>query len=1434
MGYIYLQTGEIFEGQHIGAKGAVIGELVFNTTMVGYQELLTDPSYAGQIITMTYPLIGNYGTSTKLNESAEVAASGLIIKKQSDVDSHFESEQTLSDFLEKHNTVGIANVDTRAITRHIRSRGVVLAIISSDQLSTEKRLELFDTFIGVDTLANLVGVKEITPLFKARSVEKLHIGIIDLGVKNNIVNSLIKRNADVTLFPRDVDANTLLNSELDGVLVSNGPGDPALQVKTIQTVKDIVGKLPLFGICFGNQILALALGASTYKMKYGHRGGNHGVQNIFTKQSYIVAQNHGYAVDEQSLVNTGLIPLFKNLNDSTIEGIVHQTYPAFSVQFHPESNPGPTDMEFLFDEFIEMIELTQKQISHHKLSIMQSKQFTSKDDSIKKVLILGSGPIVIGQAAEFDYSGTQGCKAMKEEGIEVVLLNSNPATIMTDQETADYVYIEPLTVDSVVKIIKKEQPDGILAGFGGQTALNLAMELSESGVLAELDVPLLGIKPDAINKAESRDLFKDLLNQIGEPSAESYIATTFDEAMVYAKKIGFPIIVRPAFTLGGSGGGVCEDEATFIDVVKRGLNLSPISQVLVEKSLLGYKEIEYEVMRDKKGNFITVCNMENFDPVGIHTGDSIVVAPSQTLTNDEYQMLRNSSKAILEALDLQGGCNVQFALDPHSKQYYVIEVNPRVSRSSALASKATGYPIAKVAAKIALGYCLDEILNDVTKSTSAFFEPALDYIVVKIPKWPFEKFTTANQTLNTQMKATGEVMAIARTFEEGFMKALVSLEGDFTGLQNDHIMKMETAVLIEKIIQQESDRLFAIAELFRRQMTVAEIHSLSKIDYWFLEGIKNIVGMERNLSVLPLQNNLHEAEKMGFVDEEISRLSNTPISDIIHMRQSLNMYATYKTVDTCAAEFESQTPYYYSTFEMSDEVVTTDNAKVAIIGSGPIRIGQGIEFDYASVHGAWALKKSGIESIIINNNPETVSTDFDTADKLYFESLQIDDIMNVMRKEKPNGVILQLGGQTAINLAHKIKQNGISILGTQPEAIDLAEDREKFRAFLEENNIVSPDGAIATSYIQAKEIANQFGYPVMLRPSYVIGGRAMRVVYSDSDMHQYIGESLKAGVGAVYIDKYISGIEIEVDALCDGENIFIPGIMEHIEKTGVHSGDSITVYPPQTLPASVIAKLVETTKTIATKIGVIGLVNIQYAYANNTIYVIEVNPRASRTIPILSKITDTPMVDIAIQLMLGKKLSELGYNEELKANKNLVAYKVPVFSTEKLDGVDTFLGPEMKSIGEILAIDFTKEQAIQKAFEAIKVPLYTTGKVYVSLNEYTKTEAKALLEQIDKRFEIEASLKTAAYLKEIGINANQVSIADVMASIDQYSFILNTPTSGFEQAKAGYQLRRKCIEYKKLLFTNFETAALYLKALESKEVGIIPSVERITKYREER
>lgn len=1042
---------------------------------------------------------------------------------------------------------------------------------------------------------------------------------------------------------------------------------------------------------------------------------------------------------------------------------------------------------------------------------------------IKKVLVIGSGPIVIGQAAEFDYAGTQACRALKQEGLEVVLINSNPATIMTDKAMADKIYIEPLTLDVVKRIIEIEKPDSVLSTLGGQTGLTLSMQLAEEGFLESHDVKLLGANPETIHKAEDRQAFKDTMEKIGEPCIPSKVVENIEDAVDFAKVIDYPVIVRPAFTLGGTGGGIANNEDELRDIAKNGLRLSPITQVLIEKCISGWKEIEFEVIRDRKGNVITVCSMENFDPVGVHTGDSIVIAPAVTLTDREYQMLRTAAINIIKELKVEGGCNCQFALHPTSFEYAVIEVNPRVSRSSALASKATGYPIAKVATKIAIGYTLDEIINQVTGKTYACFEPALDYVVIKFPKWAFDKFVYAKRTLGTQMKATGEVMAIGTSFEQAMMKAVRSIE---LGLDTMNLKKLEsksTAEILQMLKTVDDERSFQVYEALKRGISVDEIHDMTMIDKWFLEKLMNLVNLEKWLADGELTEEKYNiAKQYGYLDSTIERLSG--------QKCPLRRRAVFKMVDTCAGEFKAETPYFYSTFDEENEarqfIDRTDSGKkkVIVFGSGPIRIGQGIEFDYCSVHCVWTLKEEGYEAVICNNNPETVSTDFDTGDRLYFDPLTKEDVEAIIETEKPYGVVVQFGGQTAIKLTRHLADMGVNILGTSADSIDAAEDRERFDEILEKCGIPRPMGHTVMTTEEAVRAAESLGYPVLLRPSYVLGGQNMIIAHSEADVVEYMGIITSHMIeNPVLIDKYMMGTEVEVDAICDGKDFLIPGIMEHVERAGVHSGDSISIYPAQNLSPRIKETIVEYTRLLATELKVVGLVNIQYVVYNNEVYVIEVNPRSSRTVPYISKVTGIPMVDLATKIMLGATLRELGYESGLYPEGDYVAVKVPVFSFEKLQDVDTMLGPEMKSTGECLGIARTFEDALLKGLVAAGYDLKKEGGVLISVRDTDKQEIIAIADKFSRMgFELYATSGTQGVLNRNMIATNLVrKISDgepnviTLLESGKIHYVISTSAKGRLPARDSVKMRRKSIERSICSLTAIDTARALANVLES-------------------
>ncbi len=1062
-----------------------------------------------------------------------------------------------------------------------------------------------------------------------------------------------------------------------------------------------------------------------------------------------------------------------------------------------------------------------------------------KNPEIKKVLVIGSGPIVIGQAAEFDYAGTQACRSLKEEGIEVVLLNSNPATIMTDKDIADRVYIEPLTVEVVEQLILKEKPDSVLPTLGGQAGLNLAMELEEAGFLRENNVRLIGTTSQTIKKAEDRLEFKQTMEKIGEPIAASRVVENVEDGIEFTKIIGYPVVLRPAYTLGGSGGGIAHNYEELVEILENGLRLSRVGQVLVERCIAGWKEIEYEVMRDSAGNCITVCNMENIDPVGVHTGDSIVVAPSQTLGDKEYQMLRTSALNIISELNITGGCNVQYALNPESFEYCVIEVNPRVSRSSALASKATGYPIAKVAAKIALGYTLDEIKNAITGKTYASFEPMLDYCVVKIPRLPFDKFISAKRTLTTQMKATGEVMSICDNFEGALMKAIRSLEQHVDCLMSYDFTHLDDEELTGQLAVVDDRRIWVIAEALRRGFSYDKIHEITKIDKWFIDKLCILTEMETALKTQPLTAELlKEAKRIEFPDNVIARLTGKTEEEIKDMRYANGITAAYKMVDTCAAEFAAETPYYYSVFGSENEAIeTNDRKKVLVLGSGPIRIGQGIEFDFCSVHCTWAFAKEGYETIIINNNPETVSTDFDIADKLYFEPLTPEDVESIVNLEKPDGAVVQFGGQTAIKLTEALMKMGVPILGTSAENVDAAEDRELFDEILEKCGIPRPSGHTVFTAEEAKKAANKLGYPVLVRPSYVLGGQGMQIAINDEDVDEFIGIINRiAQEHPILVDKYLVGKEIEVDAVCDGEDILIPGIMEHIERAGIHSGDSISVYPAQSLDDHVKATIVDYTRKLAQSLHVIGLINIQFIVCGEDVYVIEVNPRSSRTVPYISKVTGIPIVPLATRVILGKKLKELGYPTGLAPEADYIAIKMPVFSFEKIRGADISLGPEMKSTGECLGIAKTFNEALYKAFIGAGIKLPKHKNMIMTLKDADKEEGIEIARRFEKiGYRIYATRGTAKVLQEAGVNAirtNKIeqespNLLDLILG-HKIDLVIDTPSQGVEHSRDGFLIRRTAIETGVNVLTAMDTARALVTSLENTDIKKLTLIDIAT------
>jgi carbamoyl-phosphate synthase large subunit len=1404
---LVLEDGRSFLGSALGAGVLGEGEVVFNTAMTGYQEVLTDPSYAGQMLCMTYPLQGNYGTRESDPESGRPWARAFIVRWACERPSHHSSTASLDDYLSRHGVPGISEIDTRALTRHLRTRGTLRAVLSHEpHTPSARRLEeLAEMARRVTPLADQDLVAEVSRRTAEEWLEPLPpelrspryadgrgltIAVVDYGVKANILRSLRHRGCRVVVLPHTATWADVQATEADGLLLANGPGDPAVLEGPVELCRQAIGRIPLFGICLGHQILGRAVGATTSRLPFGHHGANHPVKDLESGAVHITSQNHEFQVDAESLPEGDVFISQVNLNDGSVEGLAHRSLPVFSVQYHPEGCPGPTDNHYLFDRYVEMVRARRP--------LLKAVGGAALDpEKPRKVLIIGSGPIVIGQAAEFDYAGTQACKALREEGVETVLINSNPATIMTDEEVADRVYIEPLTVEAVEKVIERERPDGLLPTLGGQTALNLAMELHRAGLLKRFGVRFLGADADVIRRAEDREAFKQLLAEIDEPVPPSRVCQSLEEATVFARELGLPLVVRPAYTLGGTGGGFVTSEAELERVVRGGLAASPIGQVLVERSLWGWKELEYEVMRDAADTCITVCNMENLDPMGVHTGDSVVVAPAQTLSDRDHQMLRAAALRIIRALGIEGGCNIQFALDPHSSTYYVIEVNPRVSRSSALASKATGYPIARVAAKVAVGRRLEEIRNEVTGRTFAAFEPALDYVVVKMPRWPFDKFPGADRQLGTQMKSTGEVMAIERTFEGALAKGLRSLEQ-----RRPASGELEDPELVEA---PNDRRVFALVHALEQGASPGELARRSGIDRWFLDRIQAMVA--------------------------------EPAAGPV----------TYKLVDTCAAEFEAQTPYYYSCREEESEAAPAQGRSALVVGSGPIRIGQGIEFDYCSVHAAWALREAGVRAVMANSNPETVSTDFDTSDRLYFEPLDLEAVAAVARTEGVAGAVVQFGGQTAINLADPLAEEGVAVLGSSVEAIDLAEDRHRFAAALEAIGVPQPVGDSTTSVDEALAIAERVGYPVLVRPSYVLGGRAMEIVRDPSEMRRYMDWAREAlPRGAVLVDKYLLGVEVEVDAVSDGETVVIPGIMQHVERAGVHSGDSYAAYPAPGLESWERAEVVDYTIRIARHLQLKGLVNVQYVVHRGRVYVLEVNPRASRTVPMLSKVTGVPMVNLATRVMLGQRLANLGWATGLVPPRPLVAVKAPVFSMSKLAAVDSYLGPEMKSTGEVMGVDRTLAGALRKAFQAAGMSVPPAGRALLTIADADKPEMFSIVSRLTQLgYQVLATAGTAAALRRAGFSPQEVSkigeeapnVVDVIeaGSVD---LVINTMSgtngdkapAGRPVIKDGFEIRRAAVERRIPCLTSLDTAAALLESAVTAAGDL--EVRTITEWRE--
>jgi carbamoyl-phosphate synthase large subunit len=1453
---LVLEDGFTVFGERGGQATQATGEVVINTCMTGYQEVLSDPSYAGQMVVMTYPLIGNYGATPDFLESGRPWVRALITRQLSTFHQHWRSHQSLAEWLDGYGVPIMTGCDTRRLARHLRGTGAQRAIIGPghelatlrERVSRVTRLEEQDLVRQVsEGFSDLVETLDPALLSPSpsgggqggglRQWTGLKVVVVDYGVKRNILRSLRSRGVEVEVLPHDSDVDMILARRPDAVVLSNGPGDPAQLQAAVAMTRQLIRRLPVLGICLGHQLIGQAAGARTSRLRFGHHGGNHPVLDLRTGRVTMTSQNHEFEVDADSLpASSGFRVSHRNLHDGSVEGLVHDHLPVRSVQFHPEGAAGPQDNQVIFDEFLDLV----RGIQPAPITVREPVRRPSS------VLVIGSGPIVIGQAAEFDYAGTQACKALREEGVRTILVNSNPATIMTDEGIADRVYIEPLTVEAITAIIERERPDGLLPTLGGQTGLNLAVALADAGVLERCQVRVLGTPLASIREAEDREAFKAVLVRIGEPVPDSSTVTTVEAARDFAASIGFPLVVRPAYTLGGTGGGMAGSPLELEAVVRDGIAASPIRQVLVERSLAGWKEIEYEVMRDANDTCIAICNMENIDPMGVHTGDSIVVAPSQTLSDRQYQMLRSAALRIIRALRIEGGCNVQFALDPASDQYYVIEVNPRVSRSSALASKATGYPIARVAAKIAAGRGLHEIANAVTGQTSAAFEPALDYCVVKIPRWPFDKFPAADRTLGTQMKSTGEVMAIERTFEAALSKALRALE---QRLPDASQLRGRPDLLY----QPNDRRLMGAIQALRDGALNDEVISATGYAPWFVDRLAFITALEAELeaarSPSPLAGEgrgggatdlVLRAKRAGLDDGRIAALSGgrLPITAL---------EPTFRQVDTCAAEFEAVTPYYYATYEDEDEIIRSGNQAVAVIGSGPIRIGQGIEFDYCSVHASAAIREAGYDSVLINSNPETVSTDFDASTRLYFEPLDLEGVRNVLRRDPVLGVMVQFGGQTGLNLADALAAGGVRILGSTVETIDLAEDRRRCEALLREAGIPQSPGGSATSVEEALGIAIRVGYPVLVRPSYVLGGRGMEIVHSPEDLRRYVEAAIGFGLrGPILVDKYLLGRELDVDAVCDEHTVLIPGILEHIERAGIHSGDSFAVYPPITLTPAETDRVAEATITIARLFKAVGLINIQFVIQDGIPYVLEVNPRASRTVPFLSKVTGVPMVTLATHASLGRSLSAFGFESGLQPSRALYAVKAPVFSMAKLPAVDAVLGPEMKSTGEAMGIAKDLPSAQYKAFLSTMQELPPDGAALCSIADADKEEALPILRAIHGLgLRLFATAGTAALLRESAIPATTVqklrdghpNVVDVIHS-GQVHLVVNTVSASAPVAdkgagvplRDGYEIRRASVERRIPCLTSLDTARALVQALRASRREHRSSVATLGEY----
>lgn len=1424
---LVLEDGTVFEGKSFGYEAPVSGEVVFATAMVGYPESLTDPSYAGQLLTVTFPLVGNYGVPndekdefgiSKFYESDKIQASAIIISDYSDRYSHWNAVKSLGDWLKAEKIPGICGIDTRELTKIVREKGAMKGkLVFPDE---NKDIPFVDP--NEENLVAKVSCKDVVTYGKG----KYKIVMVDCGVKNNIIRCLLKRDVTLTRVPWDYDFNTL---EYDGLFISNGPGNPALCGKTVEHIRVALQKnKPIFGICMGNQLLSIAAGAQTYKLKYGHRSHNQPVSMVGSTRAYITSQNHGFAVDNKT-IPSDWEPLFINMNDGTNEGIRHKSKPFFSAQFHPEASSGPTDTEFLFDTFVDMVAKQSKE----PVSIIDEGKF-SGPKKYNKVLLLGSGALKIGEAGEFDYSGSQALKALREEGVKTVLINPNIATVQTSEGVADKVYFLPVTPEFVERVIQKERPDGIFLSFGGQTALNCGVALYKGGILEKYNIEVLGTPVQAIIDTEDREIFNSKLAEINVNYIKSEAVTDIDHALKAANELGYPVIVRAAYALGGLGSGFCNNDEELRILVEKAFSYSP--QVLVEKSLKGWKEVEYEVVRDKYDNCITVCNMENFDPLGIHTGESIVVAPSQTLSNKDYHKLRETAIRIIRHIGIVGECNVQYAYDPQSEDYRVIEVNARLSRSSALASKATGYPLAFVAAKLGMGYALPELKNSVTKETSAFFEPALDYIVCKIPRWDLGKFHGVSRLLGSSMKSVGEIMAIGRTFEESIQKGLRMIGQGMHGfVANKDLMSDD----LDSALSQPTDkRIFYIAQALHEGYSIERIHELTKIDLWFLQKLENIIRQEKDLAGFNSLKELPDgillrAKQLGFSDFQIARLVTKCSNDVIEKevlnvrahRKSRGIVPVVKQIDTLAAEYPAQTNYLYVTYSGSanDVKYVGDHKSVVVLGSGAYRIGSSVEFDWCGVNALNTIRKEGLRSVMINYNPETVSTDYDMCDRLYFDELSFERVMDIIEMENPKGVIVSTGGQIPNNLAVKLSDAGVTLLGTQAVDIDRAEDRQKFSSMCDELGIDQPRWSELTSLEDIYGFVDEVGFPVLVRPSYVLSGAAMNVCYDKSQLENFL--KLAANVSKkhpVVISEFMERCkEIEIDAVAQNGEIVVYAISEHIEFAGVHSGDATTQFPPQKIYVETVRRIKAIARKIAAALHISGPFNIQFLAKNNEIKVIECNLRSSRSFPFVSKVLKINFIELATRIMLGQKVEK---PEKSAFDLDYVGVKASQFSYARLTQADPVHGVDMSSTGEVGCIGDDLSEALLKSLLSVGYKIPKKNVMISSGEAKSKVDLLDACKMLQKNgFDIYATYGTYKFLDENGIKSTPVGWPDepnakknVMEMIHnkEFDLVINIPKNNTErEIKNGYAIRRGAIDFNIPLITNARLASAFIRSV---------------------